>query len=66
MAHKRKQVENLEQKVMEHKKKYVRIAEGAQLYSILSYLSLMMQRRVRTSGLIGWMGRGIPSICRAY
>lgn len=34
MAHKRKQVENLEQKVMEHKKKYVRIAEGAQLYSM--------------------------------
>lgn len=34
MAHKRREVTNLEQKVFERKKKYVRYQEGAELYSM--------------------------------
>ena len=34
MAHKRKTVTDLEQRVVERKKKYVRYQEGAELYSM--------------------------------
>ncbi len=56
MAHKRKTVEDLEQKVIERKKKYVRYEEGAKLYSmgLGSFRDLAKEAKaiVRVKGIV--------------
>ena len=51
MAHKRKTVTDLDQRVIERKKKYVRYQEGAELYSMRLNTFREIAREVRWTGI---------------